>query len=428
MVSYCFVLDVCGKNLSPTNENKGWYLIRKRKAKLIHKFPMVIQLFKEVPEGEIDQTLIHFNIDGGSKYTGVALVQEGETKNKPLFKGTIEHRTDVKEKMDVRRGYRRYKRSHKKYRPTRFSNRSSSKRKGRIAPSIKQKKEATLRVLNQLKKWIRVDSIHLENVLIDIRKLEKGSQPYHFEYQQSNRLDENLRKATLMRDTFTCQDCGKRDGRLEVHHIIPRRVKGSDSIHNLITLCPSCHEQVTGEEMTHVERFLRKIDGKVIYFQDAMHVMQGKSYLQEELQKLAPVTLTSGGDTANRRIDWCIEKSHANDAIVLSQLKVSPEQCQIKDWLIKPMRRRSKKKVEDVQGFHHRDFVRYTKRNGETYEGYITALYPQKKQCNLTTTEGKVLKRYGVNRMKVLWRFTHIYFFENKRKREVNSGFNQWEI
>lgn len=81
-----------------------------------------------------------------------------------------------------------------------------------------------------------------------------------------------------------------------------------------------------------------------------------------------------------------------------------------------------------MQGFHHRDFVRYTKKNGETYEGYITALYPQKKQCNLTTTEGKVLKRYGVNRMKVLWRFTHSYFFENKRKREVNPGFNQCEI
>jgi hypothetical protein len=86
MVSYCFVLDVCGKNLSPTNENKGWYLIRKRKAKLIHKFPMVIQLFKEVPEGKIDQTLIHFNIDDGSKYTGVALVQEGETKKNPYLK------------------------------------------------------------------------------------------------------------------------------------------------------------------------------------------------------------------------------------------------------------------------------------------------------------------------------------------------------
>lgn len=422
MVSYCFVLDVCGRKLSPTNENKGWYLIRKGKAKPIHKFPMVIQLFKEVPEEEMDRTPIHFNIDDGSKFTGVALVQQGRMRNKPVFKGTIEHRIDVKDKMDVRRGYRKYKRSHKKYRPKRFSNRSSSKRKTRIPPSIKQKKEATLRVLNQLRKWIRINHIHLENVLIDIRKLEKGSTLYRWKYQQSNRLDENLRKATLMRDQFTCQDCGKKNGRLEAHHIIPKRLNGSDSIHNLITLCPSCHEQVTGQETAHAERFLSKIGGKTIHFQDAMHVMQGKTHLQNELQKVAPLTLISGGDTANKRIDWFIEKSHSNDAIVISLLKVSPKQCQIKDWLIKPMRRRSKKKVEEVEGFQHRDFVRYTKKNGETYEGYITALYPKKKQANLTTTEGKVLKRYGVNRMKLLWRFHHFYFLEGKIKKEVNPG------
>ncbi|RBW69844.1 RNA-guided endonuclease IscB [Bacillus taeanensis] len=410
MVSYCFVLDRKRRKLSPTNENRGWVLIRKNKAALINKFPMVIQLFKEVADEEIDQTPIHFNIDDGSKFTGIALVQECQTKNKPVFKGTIEHRTDVKEKMDKRRGYRRYKRSHKKYRPKRFHNRSSSTRKGRIPPSIKQKKEATLRVLNNLMKWIRVNHIHLENVMIDIHKLEKGSQPYRWDYQKSNRLDENLRKAALMRDHFTCQDCGKKHCRLEVHHIIPRRLQGSNSIHNLITLCSSCHENVTGEESNHAKRFFDKIQGKKIIFLDAMHVMQGKTYLQQEVKKIAPLTLTTGGDTANRRIDWDIEKSHSNDAIVLSQLHVSSKQCDMKDWIIKPMRRRSKKKVEEVNGFQHRDFVRYTKRNGDVYEGYITALYPKKKQCNLTTTEGKVLKRYGVNRLKLLWRFNHIYF------------------
>ena len=77
----------------------------------------------------------------------------------------------------------------------------------------------------------------------------------------------------------------KRDGRLEAHHIVPRRLSGSDSIHNLITLCPSCHGQVTGEEMTHADRLFSKIDGKKTYFQYAMHVMQGKTYLQHELKK-----------------------------------------------------------------------------------------------------------------------------------------------
>ena len=43
---------------------------------------------------------------------------------------------------------------------------------------------------------------------------------YHRQYQKSNRLDENLRIATLMRDDYTCQECGKMNCILEAHHIV----------------------------------------------------------------------------------------------------------------------------------------------------------------------------------------------------------------
>lgn len=117
------------------------------------------------------------------------------------------------------------------------------------------------------------------------------------------------------------------------------------------------------------------------------------------------------GDTANKRIDWAIEKSHSNDALVICNLEIKQEKCEIKDWIIKPMRRKSKAKTKSVNGFEHRDYVCYTKRNGEKYFGYITTLYPEKKQCNLTTTHGKVLKRYGLKSLKLLWRFNKIYWF-----------------
>ncbi|WP_445506848.1 RNA-guided endonuclease IscB [Niallia sp. 03190] len=285
MTSYCFVLDLNGQRLSPTKENKGWYLIRKNRAKLVNKFPMVIQLLKEIPPEEIDKTPIALGIDDGAKYTGIALVQDCATKNKPVFKGTIEHRQDVKDKMDVRRGHRRYKRSHKKYRKERFDNRKASKRKGRIPPSIKQKKEATLRVIKKLTQWCRMDHIHLEDVQIDIRALSEGKKLYRWHYQKSNRLDEHLRIAALMRDQYTCQSCGETDCRLEVHHITPRRLKGADSILNLITLCSSCHNQINGEEMNHAERFYALIDGKKIDYKAAMHVMQGKKHLRDRTKK-----------------------------------------------------------------------------------------------------------------------------------------------
>lgn len=411
MTEYCFVLDSSGKRLSPTKKEKGWYLIRKNRAIQINKIPMVIQLFKEVTAEEVDQTAIVLGIDDGSKHTGVGLVQKCKTKNKPVFKGTIEHRQDVKHLMDVRRGYRRYKRYHKKYRPKRFDNRSASKRKGRLAPSIKQKREATLRVVKKLNQWCRIDLIYLEDVQINVRALTEGRKLYKWQYQKSNRLDENLRIATIMRDGNTCQKCGKTNCRLEVHHITPKRIGGNDSILNLITLCSSCHTQVTEVEMKYAKDFYKIIKGRNVNYKAAMHVMQGKKYLRKELKKIAPLTLTSGADTANKRIDWDIEKSHSNDALVIANLEVTQVKCEIRDWIVKPMRRKNKAKTEELNGFKHRDYVCYTKRNGEKYLAYITALYPDKNQCNLTAIDGKILKRYGLKSLKLIWRFNKIYWF-----------------
>jgi 5-methylcytosine-specific restriction endonuclease McrA len=69
---------------------------------------------------------------------------------------------------------------------------------------------------------------------------------------QGEKSDESTSEVSA---SFTCQDCGKKNSRLEAHHIIPSRLNGSDSIHNLITLCSSCHEQVTGEEMALLKGF-----------------------------------------------------------------------------------------------------------------------------------------------------------------------------
>lgn len=77
------------------------------------------------------------------------------------------------------------------------------------------------------------------------------------------------------------------------------------------------------------------------------------------------------------------------------------------------MRRKLNKfnKHDELEGFKHRDFVKYTKKDGSSYLGYITALYPQKKQCNMTTLDGKVLKRYGIKSLQLMWRFNKIAWY-----------------
>lgn len=354
---YAFVLDSKGRKMAPCNTNKAWILVRKKKATLLKKYPMVIQLKYEV---ETDRKIEFIcGIDIGSVHTGIGVVQKCKTHSKPIFKGTIEHRKDVKQLLDTRRVYRRHRRSNKRYRRVRFNNRSTSIRMGRVAPSILQKKQSVLRVINRLNKYINITSYHLEDVKIDIRVLMEGRKLYKWQYQKSNRLDENLRKAVIIRDDYKCMECGKSDCILEVHHIIPRRLKGSNTLSNLITLCSSCHSKTENNEEKFISRYQDIINGKNIRFDYAMHVMQGKIYLREELSKLGEVTLTTGGDTANKRIDWNINKSHSNDGIVITDLIVTSSECNIKDWIIKPMRRKSKATIKEVNGFEHRDLIKY---------------------------------------------------------------------
>lgn len=410
MISYAFVLDANGEKLAPTKEVKAWYLIRKKRATLVSKYPMVIQLNKEVPNEEKCKDEIRCGIDDGGLHVGIALVQKCQSKNKVLFKGTIEQRKDVKRLMEIRRDYRRYHRSHKRHRQARFNNRASSKRKGRIAPSILQKRQAILRVINQLNKWIAITNYWLEDVSIDIRALTDGYKPYKWQYQKSNRMDENIRKAVILRDGCKCMECGKTSCRLEVHHIRPRRLNGSNTLGNLITLCKDCHQKTKGCEDLYADKYfaaLKSSDNKNLKY--AYHVMIGKHWLRSQLLALGPLCITNGGDTANKRIDWGIKKTHSNDAICIANLR--PNASEIKEWIIKPMRNQSKAKTKGVLGVNHRDLVEYTFKNGKTYRGYVTALYPEQKALNFQSFT-KHCKKVKINKCKILWKYSKIYWLE----------------
>ena len=404
---YSFVLDKKGQGLDPTLIQNAWRLIRQKKAKLISKFPLVIQLNKVIENPNKDE--IHLGIDDGAVHVGIALVQKCLTKNKVLFKGVIEQRKDVHKLMEQRKGYRGYRRHHKWYRPIRFNNRSSSKRKGRLAPSILQKKQAIIRVVDKLLQWVRINQIHLEDVKIDIRALTDGYKPCRWQYQKSNRLDENLRVATILRDGC-CMECGKTKTRFEVHHIIPVSKGGANTLKNLVTLCPKCHQKTFGREERFADKYYSLVAGKNLReLKYAQHVMQGKTWLHIELSKRSDLILTTGCDTANKRFDWGIEKSHSNDAVCITDL--APEDVDILEYTIKPMRRQSKAKTDSVLGIKHRDLVSYTYRNGEKHTGYVTALYPELNKVNFQSPT-KHCKKVNVKKCKLLWKFNKIYWLK----------------
>lgn len=224
-------------------------------------------------------------------------------------------------------------------------------------------------------------------------------------------MDENIRKAVILRDGCMCKECGKSNTKLEVHHIKPRRLNGSNTSDNLITLCSKCHQKTEGKEeqyMQHYFDMLGSSDNKSLNY--ASHVMIGKKWLREYLSKLGFLHLTNGGDTANKRIDWNIEKSHSNDAICITDLK--PDTTDIKEWNVKPMRRQSKAKTDNVLGIKHRDLVEYTFKNGETHRGYVTALYPELNALSFQSPT-KHYKKVNAKKCKLLWKYSKIYWLDN---------------
>jgi len=76
----------------------------------------------------------------------------------------------------------------------------------------------------------------LERMECDAR-IEESGQP------NKATIPPAIKRKILSRDRNQCQATGCRNTRfLEVHHINPRRVGGSNDLENLITLCSKCHQ------------------------------------------------------------------------------------------------------------------------------------------------------------------------------------------
>ena len=300
-----YVKNKNGKPLMPCKPAKARKLLKEEKAKVVNRRPFTIQLQWDCEENVQDVTL---GIDKGSHTTGISCVGNGQI----LMSGEIHHRTDIKEKMEKRRANRRNRRKRKWLRKKRFLNRSSSRKSGRLPPSILANVEEVLRVVVKIP--LPISLIVVEDVMVDIARLNDPTL-IGKAYQESSRLSENLRIATLMRDLYQCTQCGKKNTNLDAHHIIWKEHGGKDTIENLITLCKQCHEKV------HKGKLKLNVEG-VSGFKDriAQRTMQGKAYLYEKLSQIAPLKKVFGYQTSAYRKALSLPKRHDVDALCVATL------------------------------------------------------------------------------------------------------------
>lgn len=305
-----YVLNQDGQPIMPTsNHAKVRILLKEGKAKVVYRCPFTIQLMYDSTNYTQEVSL---GIDAGSKHIGVSAT----TKDMVLYEADVELRNDIVDSLSIRRQNRRTRRNRKtRYRKPRFLNRVKSKKKGWLAPSVKQKVETHLAVIRKVHQLLPITKIIVEVASFDIQKI-KNPEIREIEYQQGEQLGFwNVREYVLFRDGHQCQCCkGKsKDKILNVHHIESRKT-GGNAPNNLITLCETCH---TGYHKGTVK--LPKTIHRGMSFRDAafMGIMRWGVY--DKLKEIYPnVSLTYGYLTKNIRIANSLPKEHYIDARCIS--------------------------------------------------------------------------------------------------------------
>ena len=359
-----YVLKQNGQPFMPTARfGKVRRLLKAKKAKVVRREPFTIKLLYE-PETDVVQEC-YCGVDTGSRHIGVAVV----SNDKVLYQSQTELRNDIKRKMDARRTYRRNRRSRKtRYRKSRFLNRSNSTKSNRLSPSVKHKVQVHIDEIEFCKKILPISD---SNLIIEVSQFDTAlmkdprlisEKVKHWGYQQGfNYGYSSRREAILHRDNYTCQCCGKKKCRLEVHHVKFKSNGGTDDEENLVTLCEDCHKGVHAGTVV-----LSKKPKKNKNLKYATHMSIIRSYL---LKKYPDAIETFGFVTTENRNHLNLEKDHYIDACVIASgglkfkgLDVIYYKCRVSkgDYqLTKGVRGELKLPTGKICGFRKFDKVEY---------------------------------------------------------------------
>lgn len=213
-----------------------------------------------------------------------------------------------------------------RYRKPRFNNRTHSKHKGWLAPSVETKIQEHVTAIKHVCKILPVAKVVIETAEFDLQLLKAVADgkpvPRGEDYQKGEMLGHyNVRQYVLWRDGYACQCCGihpdkDKEVKLHVHHLESRKV-GGNAPDNLITLCNSCHEKIHKGLIKKTEFKKRKRSST----RDAafMGIMR-KTLIQRLQSELSiPVLETKGYITkATREKTLVLAKSHTNDALAIA--------------------------------------------------------------------------------------------------------------
>lgn len=309
-----YVISQDGQPLMPSIRcGKVRRLLNQGKAKVVKRCPFTIQLLYDTEK--ITQP-ITLGIDAGSKTIGLSAT----TKENVLFESEVVLRNDIVDLLSTRRQNRRNRRNRKtRYRKARFQNRVHSKREGWLAPSVEQKIQTHLTVIDKVHKILPITNIVVEVASFDTQLLKAEDYglpiPEGKDYQNGDMKGYNNREYVLFRDNHKCRCCkGKsKDKILQIHHLESRKT-GGNAPNNLVTLCKTCHEKYHKGLINLPKDIVR---GNKYNDSAFMGIMRWAFYNRLK-EAYSNVSLTYGYITKHTRIENNLFKEHYIDARCIS--------------------------------------------------------------------------------------------------------------
>lgn len=326
-----FVLGKTKKPLMPCSENRARKLLSAGRAVVAKLYPFTIRL-KDRSEGELQP--VRIKLDPGSKHTGLAVVRDvqkidmetGEiTKSVAVLNlMQLNHRGAViSSNLQARAAMRRRRRNQLRYRSARFDNRT--KPKGWLAPSLQHRVDNVVSWVQRLSKIAPVAAISQELVRFDMQQME-NPEISGVEYQRGTLAGFEVKEYLLNKWGRKCQYCHAEHVPLEIEHITPRALGGSNKVSNLTLACRLCNQK---KGATPIEQFLAKkpeLLAKITAqakrpLKDAAAVNSTRWALANALKATGlPVELASGGKTKYNRVRLAIPKDHALDAACVGRV------------------------------------------------------------------------------------------------------------
>lgn len=325
-----FVLDQRGKPLMPCREKRARLLLQRGRARVHRVVPFVIRLVdRTVADCELQP--VRAKLDPGSKTTGIALVREAVDGSVVLNLFELEHRgAAIRDALRARAARRRRRRSRNlRYRTPRFDHRS--RQAGWLPPSLRHRVETTLSWIGRLRRWAPVTGLAQELVKFDLPALDNPDID-GVEYQRGTLAGTEAREYLLEKWQRRCAYCDAESVPLEIEHVRPKALGGSDRISNLALACRPCNQKkgakpVEGFLAQQPERLRRILATLKKPLNDAAAVNATRWVLWNSLKTTRlPVEVGSGGKTRWNRERLSIPKAHAWDAACVGDVVA------VRDW------------------------------------------------------------------------------------------------